>query len=164
MRGSCWRHPSVWERGLSRLYPHLLSLTQLDLQGLLELLVLLAPPLLVLLQEDLSLLLGLLQELQLDQLALPLLLQGLQPLQLLLLGLPPLLTLFSLLPPLQLQIFVEGVLPFHVKPDGRLDGCGGDKVKPIDSMFRRLVGDQSLADLSSTPVSVSCLKRSSHTS
>lgn len=90
--------------------------------------MLLPPPQLVLLQEDLRLLLRLLQELQLGQLALSLVLEGPQSLEFLLLGLSPLFTLLALLATLQLQVFVKGGFAFDMQPDGRLNGCYGDSL------------------------------------
>lgn len=104
---------------------HLLSLPQLDLQGPLHLLVLLPPPLLLFLQQDLCLPLGLLKQLQLLQLPLLLLLQLLEPLRLLLLGRFALLPLLPLLPSLLLQVLVQGLLSLSLQPDGRLDGWRG---------------------------------------
>ena len=75
---------------------------ELHLQALLQLLVLLAPPHLVLFHQGLRLPLRLLQELQLGQLALLLLLQSLKPLQLLVLGLALLLLLLALFAPFKL--------------------------------------------------------------
>jgi len=119
--------------------PHLLGLPQLDLQGPLELLMLLAPPLLVLLQERLGLLLRLPEELQLGHLALPLLLQRPQPLQLLLLVQPPPLALLPLLPALQLQVLVEGALALQVQTDGRLNGCATAVVEEVLRSFVKVV-------------------------
>lgn len=86
--------------------------------------MLLAPPLFVLLQENLGLLLRLPQELQLHQFSLSFILEGPERLQLLLLGLLPPLALLALLMPLQLQVLVEGCLPIHVQPDSCLNGYG----------------------------------------